>query len=165
MHKTPKAESIMTKNNLKKSQLSNTKAKAYPNLPFVYVYDSSFTQFFKLEGIVLWPFVFISKPKAEVSPRILKHELTHVDQVRREGPLRFYTKYVYYIWASRNEYGNFSNAFFYNEYEDEAYENEKNPLTEEEIRETGFKKRSFERKEKKRSFDRKETPRKKRNKK
>jgi hypothetical protein len=108
----------------------------YPNLKFYYIFDSSFTKFFKLEGIVLWPFVFISKPKDKTSPRILKHELTHVAQVRREGPLKFYAKYLYYIYKSREQNGNFQNAFFYNEYEDEAYENENNPLTEAEIRET-----------------------------
>jgi hypothetical protein len=108
----------------------------YPNLKFYYIFDSSFTKFLKLEGIVLWPFVFISKPKDKTSPRILKHELTHVDQVRREGPLKFYTKYLYYIYKSRQQNGDFQNAFFYNEYEDEAYENENHPLTDEEIRET-----------------------------
>jgi len=107
-------------------------------LKFYYIFDSSFTKFFKLEGIVLWPFVFISKPKDKTSPRILKHELTHVAQVRREGPLKFYAKYLYYIYKSRKQNGNFQNAFFYNEYEDEAYENENNPLTDEEIRETGW---------------------------
>ena len=105
-------------------------------LKFYYIFDSSFTKFFNLEGIVLWPFVFISKPKDKTSPRILKHELTHVAQVRREGPLKFYAKYLYYIYKSRQQNGNFQNAFFYNEYEDEAYENENYPLTEEEVRET-----------------------------
>jgi len=125
----------------------------YPNLKFYYIFDSSFTKFFKLEGIVLYPFVFISMPKDKVSPKILKHELTHVEQVRREGPLKFYTKYLYYIYKSRQQNGNFLSAFLYNEYEDEAYENETNPLTDDEIRETEWKgSRTNKRNNKKRKF-------------
>ena len=113
-------------------------SKTNKALPFCFVYDSSLTQFFKLEGIVLWPFVFISKPKDRVEPRILKHELVHVDQGRREGPCKFYAKYIYYIYKSYRQYGNLDNAFFYNEYEDEAYENESKPLTDEEVSETNW---------------------------
>jgi hypothetical protein len=92
-------------------------------------------------------------PKDKVSPQILKHELTHVEQVRREGPLKFYTKYLYYIYKSHQQNGNFQSAFLYNEYEDEAYENEKNPLTDDEIRETAWKgSRTNKRNNKKRKF-------------
>ena len=108
----------------------------YPNLKFYYVFNSSFTQFLKLDGIVLWPFVFISTPKDATEPSTLKHELTHVAQVRREGPIRFYGKYLFHIYESYRQEGSLENAFISNEFEDEAYGNERNPLTDAEIEET-----------------------------
>jgi hypothetical protein len=122
----------------KSGAISETKSEtlAYPDLKFYYIFDAAFTKFFKLEGFVLYPFVFITQTKEKTLPSILKHELTHVTQVRREGPLKFYAKYLYYIYKSRQQNGDYENVFFYNEYEDEAYENQKNPLTDAEILET-----------------------------
>ena len=109
-----------------------------PNLKFCYVFGSSFTRYFDLDGIVIYPFVFITETKENTSPRTLKHELTHVEQVRREGPLKFYTNYLNHVYTSWRENGNFSTAFIRNEYEDEAYANESNPLTDDEVRETDW---------------------------
>ena len=105
----------------------------YPNLIFFFIFDSSFTKFFNISGIVLWPFVFISTKKEKTTKRTFKHELIHVDQVRREGPIKFYSKYLYYIYKSYKENGNFNTAFLDNEYEEEAYKRETHPLTKREL--------------------------------
>lgn len=87
----------------------------------IVVFNSSFTQFFKLDGIVLYPFVLISETRENTMPSTLKHELMHVKQVQREGFLRFYCKYASYIANTLWETGDLQKAFIENEFEDEAY--------------------------------------------
>ena len=45
---------------------------------------------------VLYPFMFFRQPKEEVTDTLFRHEWEHVDQVWREGWLKFYCKYVWY---------------------------------------------------------------------
>ena len=106
-------------------------------LKFYYIFNSSFTKFFNLDGIVLYPFVFISTSKENTPSQIIKHELIHVMQIRRENsPFLFYLKYMYFIICSLIfTQGVLYNAYYMNKYEVEAYENEDKPLTKEEIKE------------------------------
>jgi hypothetical protein len=99
-------------------------------LPFYFIFNSLFAKYFQLDGLVLWPFVFIATSIDKTPRHIIKHELTHVDQVRRDGPLRFYFKYVASVIQeyTRNG-GDLEKAYFDNEYEKEAYSNENKPLT------------------------------------
>ena len=87
----------------------------------VVVFNSSFTKFFELDGIVLYPFVLISETRENTMPSTLKHELMHVKQVQREGFLGFYCKYASYIANTLWETGDLQKAFIENEFEDEAY--------------------------------------------
>ncbi len=87
----------------------------------IVVFNSSFTQFFDLDGVVLYPFVLISETRENTMPSTLKHELMHVKQVHREGFLGFYCKYAKYIANTLWETGDFQKAFIENEFEDEAY--------------------------------------------
>jgi len=100
------------------------------SIAFYYIFNSSFTQFFGLDGIVLYPFVLISTTRKETPRNVLKHELVHVAQIRREGgPIRFYTKYVYSTVKRWIETGDLGKAYDENEYEVEAYGTEHKPLT------------------------------------
>jgi len=113
-----------------------TKMTSYVHFHFRYIFDSSFLQFLGLDGIVLWPFVFISTERNNTPPHILKHELVHVAQIRREGgPLCFYSKYAYSILKDWIKTGNLDEAYQENPYEKEAYEKENFPLTETELNE------------------------------
>lgn len=101
------------------------------------VYDSSFARCLGVDGIVLYPFILIAKKQCDTQPSLLKHELTHVHQVKRCGFLMFYLTYLYYIIQSLFKNGNFNTAFIENEFEYEAYGLENDPLTDNEIIEIG----------------------------
>lgn len=48
-------------------------------------------------GMVVWPFVFFRHAEDAVSARLWRHELEHCYQVYREGRIRFYAKYLWYL--------------------------------------------------------------------
>jgi len=100
------------------------------SVTFYYVFNSSFTQILGIDGIVLWPFVLISTTRRQTPEHILKHELVHVAQIRREGSfLIFYAKYLYDILQNWIKTGNLDEAYEANPYEKEAYGLEHNHLT------------------------------------
>jgi hypothetical protein len=49
-----------------------------------------------INGITIYPFIFFKQRKEDISDRLFRHELEHIYQVRREGWLKFYIKYLYY---------------------------------------------------------------------
>ena len=67
-------------------------------------------------GITLYPFIFIKPPWSE---RLLRHELIHCYQVRRDGWWRFY---VGYLWRKIR-----GTAYRAEPSEVEAYENQFDP--------------------------------------
>lgn len=100
---------------------------------FYYIFNSSFTQILGLDGIVLWPFVCISTSRKNTPQHILKHELVHVAQIRREGgPIYFYIKYLYDIFEEWIKTGNLEEAYEASLYEKEAYKKERKNLTKKE---------------------------------
>lgn len=101
------------------------------------IYDSRIANYLGVDGLVLYPFVLISKKEEDTNPSLLKHELTHVHQVKREGCCAFYLKYACYVIQSARKNKNFNTAFLDNEFECEAYGVENYPLTDEEIVEIG----------------------------
>jgi len=74
-------------------------------------------------GKVLYPFMLFAYPRNDVSDSLFRHELEHVDQVRRDGWLHFYIKYLYWLW----KYG-----YAKLPYEMDAREAAKLPLTDDE---------------------------------
>jgi len=106
------------------------------SIKFYYIFNSSFTQCLGLDGIVLWPFVCFSKKRNDTPEHIIKHELVHVAQIRREGSaIRFYIKYLYDILKKWIKTGNLDEAYNKNPYEREAYEKEHKHLTKAELKE------------------------------
>jgi hypothetical protein len=101
------------------------------------VYDSHLAEHLGVDGIVLYPFILIAKKQCDAQPSLLKHELTHVHQLKRHGFCVFYAKYFYYIIQNLLKSGNFNTAFIENEFEYEAYGIENEPLTDDEIIEIG----------------------------
>ena len=89
------------------------------------IYNSYITRLLNLDGLVLYPFVLLSTSIDETLPSVLKHEVTHVRQVEREGFCKFYFSYC--INMCFDSYKN-------NIYEQEAFSNETNALTQSEIK-------------------------------
>lgn len=88
------------------------------------IYESSIMQWLQLDGMVLYPFVLISTSKEETLPSTLKHEVTHVHQIEREGFCRFYCNYCIYMC---------NDCYANNKYEQEAYSTESIALTDAEL--------------------------------
>ena len=88
------------------------------------VYESCLTRLLRLDGLVLYPFILVSTPKDDTLPSTLKHEVTHVHQIEREGFCKFYCNYC--IYMCNDSYKN-------NIYEQEAYSTESIALTSAEL--------------------------------
>ena len=86
----------------------------------IVVYNSLIIKLLSFEGLVLYPFVLLSASQNEILPSVLKHEITHVYQIEREGICNFYCKYLRYM--KNDSYEN-------NPFEQEAYFDENKPLT------------------------------------
>jgi hypothetical protein len=88
--------------------------------------NSLLAKILKVDGIVLYPFIFFSEVRPSV--KTINHELIHIQQVRRDGFIRFYFNYL-------KEYSQFRlkgiphrEAYLSISYEVEAYSNQ-NDLT------------------------------------
>jgi len=118
-------------------------------IPFFFVFNSSVPPYLKCLGIVIFPFVFFAETREKTSATTVKHELTHVEQVRRHGVLLFYVLYHLYLLESYMRLGNYQDAYMDNPFEIEAYATEKFALTDSEIAEvkwTGHRSNGEERK-------------------
>jgi len=73
----------------------------------------------KYAAWVLYPFMLIRHSKEDCPDRLFRHEMEHVYQVKRDGWLVFYAKYLY--WLARHGYMN-------HPYELEARDRENEPL-------------------------------------
>lgn len=78
----------------------------------------------QLDGLVLYPFILISTSKEDTLPSTLKHEITHVRQIERDGFCTFYCNYC--IYMCKDCYEN-------NKYEQEAYLSENTALTQSDL--------------------------------
>jgi len=99
----------------------------------IIIYNSKITKYFNLDGLVLYPFILISEKKENTSIITLKHELIHIEQIERYGVFYFYYKYLTYILKFWNEKDDIIRGFIENEFEEEAYSRENEPLTKEEL--------------------------------
>lgn len=81
-------------------------------------YNSRLATRLKVNAIVLYPFVFVKHPTA--SPQLTAHELEHVSQMRREGVLKFYSKYLWFYAQGLLRYRDSYLAYWNIPYEVEA---------------------------------------------
>lgn len=74
----------------------------------------------KIEGIVLYPFIFFAAkdPHAVLD----NHERIHCDQIRRDGVIVFYTRYLWEYFMNRRKGMNRDQAYRAISYEKEAYQ-------------------------------------------
>lgn len=76
----------------------------------------------KFEAMILFPFVFFKKKKDWVPPSVMVHEQIHLNQIDRDGVLKFYLVYSYHFLRNLIEYKNINRAYLEVPYEKEAYE-------------------------------------------
>ncbi len=74
---------------------------------------------------MLYPFIFVKHPAA--SPQLTAHELEHVLQMRRDGVVWFYTKYLWFYFVNLRKYKNSHIAYLNIPYEIEARAAENRP--------------------------------------
>ena len=89
------------------------------------------------EAITLYPFVCIRSSKALAKYQTIKHEMIHVQQIRRYGWFSFYITYLMYFVANMIRYRDWGTAYYDIPWEKEAFDNELTPLTQEEAVEFG----------------------------
>lgn len=77
----------------------------------------------KIEGIAIWPFVFVRTKKPSKS--LLNHERIHLRQQLEMLIIPFYVWYIFEWFFKLLKYRNRQKAYFHISFEKEAYENEK----------------------------------------
>jgi hypothetical protein len=95
----------------------------------IIIYNSCITKYFGLDGIVLYPFIFISETENDVPNTTLKHEFIHIEQINRYGIISFYYTYFTYMIQSYINNNNTITMFIDNEFEEEAYKRENEDFT------------------------------------
>ncbi|MBA2403629.1 MAG: hypothetical protein H0V66_02575 [Bdellovibrionales bacterium] len=81
---------------------------------------------FKIEAIVLFPFVLFAS--SEPDEKIDNHERIHLDQIKRDGVLMFYSRYLLEYYRSRRRGLSHDLAYRAISYEKEAYQHQKDIL-------------------------------------
>lgn len=88
-----------------------------------HVKNSLIARILNVEAIVLFPFIFFrSKKPNEI---LISHELIHVEQIKREGALKFYFKYLLEYSLLRLKKVPHYEAYRSISFEKEAYEKQK----------------------------------------
>lgn len=83
------------------------------------VRNSLLAKILKVEGIVLYPFIFFYS--ANPSVKIINHELIHILQIKRDGFFKFYFTYLKEYLQLRMKGLNHHDAYLAISYEAEAY--------------------------------------------
>src|SRR4051812_36289392 len=77
---------------------------------------------FKIEGIVLYPFVFFASKTP--NEKIDNHERIHVEQIKRDGVFKFYRQYLSEYFKARRKGLSHDLAYRAISYEKEAYQHQ-----------------------------------------
>ena len=85
------------------------------------VRNSRLAKILKVNGIVLYPFVFLAPKEPDIY--LMNHELIHLAQIKRVGVLKFYFTYLREYLYHRSQKLNHDQAYRAISYEREAYEN------------------------------------------
>lgn len=97
-------------------------------------YDHWYPKLINVDGITIYPWILYADVKEQVDPILYKHEMVHVGQIRKEGWLTFYFKYLASFCHNFLRYS-YDDAYMAIPYEIEAYAKEDEPLTEAEAAE------------------------------
>lgn len=89
----------------------------------IIIKNSIIPKILKVDAIVLHPFIFFADKKPKQT--LINHELIHVEQIKRDGFLKFYFGYLREYSLHRLQKMNHDQAYRSISYEKEAYEEEK----------------------------------------
>ncbi len=84
------------------------------------VTNCKFLKFFKINAIVLYPFVLYCDSQPDTL--IVMHESIHLKQIKRDGVIRFYTRYLVEYFKGRQSGMTHYQAYRNISYEKEAYD-------------------------------------------
>lgn len=76
------------------------------------IYGVKFLDKFNIAAIVLYPFMLFADKKEDVSARLMRHEMEHVEQVRRWGFFSFYVSYLLFYLGNLLIYKNHGMAYW-----------------------------------------------------
>jgi len=79
-----------------------------------------------VEAVALFGHCFFRDSEQDTHPYLINHELIHCYQIKRDGILRFYFKYIKDYIMLRLKGHNHTQAYLSIPYEIEAYANQKN---------------------------------------
>lgn len=86
------------------------------------IYNCRFLKIFRINAIVLYPFVLYCEKEPE--EEIRRHEMVHLDQIKRDGFWRFYGRYLLQYCQGRKQGLNHYEAYRNISYEREAFGSE-----------------------------------------
>ncbi len=95
----------------------------------IIIYGSSIPNLFGAEAIFAPPFLFFASPRGRVQSAVLKHELTHAAQLKRDGYFSFTLKSIRDFAIILARTGSWYRASTETPFELEAYSKERRPLT------------------------------------
>jgi len=84
--------------------------------------NCTFLKRFNINAIVLYPFVLYCD--RDPGKRIISHEMVHFDQIRKDGVVTFYSRYLLEYFRGRYEGLSHYEAYRNISYEKEAYSKE-----------------------------------------
>ena len=90
------------------------------------IYNSKLPKLLKVNGITLWPFIFIVCSEKDCPAWLLKHEKIHVEQQLRWLILPFYIVYLWDYCKFRLKGCNHTTAYKFIRFEVEAYKEQYN---------------------------------------
>jgi hypothetical protein len=93
----------------------------------ILVKDSYFAKILKVDGIVLYPFVFFSA--ANPNQILINHEMIHVEQIKECGVVKFYMSYLWQYISFRFKGSGHYQAYMSISFEKEAYKNQTKDLS------------------------------------
>jgi hypothetical protein len=79
---------------------------------------------FNVDAMTVWKWVLYSNKSP--SPVLVNHERIHLEQIKRDGVIKFYWKYLFDYLRNRKLGMNHEDAYMSIPYEIEAYENQSN---------------------------------------
>ena len=90
------------------------------------IFGSKIAQLLGVEAIVLYPFILYRSDKIHIGLR--RHERKHIEQIRRDGVLKFYFNYLKEYIANRISGMSHWYSYYNISYEIEARAAESDPL-------------------------------------
>jgi hypothetical protein len=88
------------------------------------IYGVRWLRSLRINAIVLWPLVLYAD--TDPNPELRKHEEIHLQQIKRDGVLRFYSRYLVSYCISRWRGLSHDQAYHAIDYEQEAYAHQEN---------------------------------------